>query len=308
MDLTVAELDNYGYTNFTGDGTTFLKMYTSSHPYFLDLYEVGDVITMTFNVYTVNYADITLEGVVLPDLTDQDKLDISVAQLEVDLELKADVVLPTTNDFGATISWATSDAAVITDAGVITRPAIGQPDGTATLTATITVGSLTAVTKDFAITVKALQPDLNGGTETLTNLTDNGTSYGDGTFTGDQGVEWTFVDLRHVDDGYRIGATDASGMFKESGDYLEASITGGIGDFSIDLRTGFTSTPATLRSVEIFVNGVSVGTYTLAAMDTVETFTITGINITGEFTLKIMATGTKQMVIDNITWTGYTGS
>jgi hypothetical protein len=158
MDLTVAELDNYGYTNFTGDGTTFLKMYTSSHPYFLDLYEVGDVITMTFNVYTVNYADITLEGVILPDLTDAQKMIISEAQLDVDLELKADVVLPTTNDYGATITWATSDAAVITDAGVIARPAIGQPDGTATLTATIVVGTETAVTKDFAITVKAEQP------------------------------------------------------------------------------------------------------------------------------------------------------
>jgi hypothetical protein len=160
MDLTIYSMDLFGYTTFTGDGTTLIKYYTSGHDYFRDLYEVGDVITMTFNVYNINYDDLTLEGVVLPDLTDADKMVISEAQLDISLTLTEDVVLPLINDFGATITWATSDAAVVTDAGVITRPVLGDPDVTATLTATIVVGTETAVTKDFLVTVKAEQPVL----------------------------------------------------------------------------------------------------------------------------------------------------
>jgi hypothetical protein len=309
MDLTVAELDNYGYTNFTGDGTTFLKMYTSSHPYFLDLYEVGDVITMTFNVYTVNYADITLEGVILPDLTDAQKMIISEAQLDVDLELKADVVLPTTNDYGATITWATSDAAVITDAGVIARPAIGQPDGTATLTATIVVGSETAVTKDFAITVKALQPELNGGTETFTNLGLSGTSYGEGSFVGDQSVDWAYTESRGD-----FTLTGQAIMLDKDGDgaSLSASITGGIGTLSIDFYDAYSG--AAQVTVVINEGLASEVTYTSVSIDfdngdatQVETFTVSDINITGEFTITIYSAG-SQMVIDNLTWTGYSGS
>ncbi len=62
------------------------------------------------------------------------------------------LTLPTAGANGSTITWATSDASVITNAGVITP---GTTAKTATLTATLTLGNVTD-TKEFDITVSAL--------------------------------------------------------------------------------------------------------------------------------------------------------
>jgi hypothetical protein len=59
--------------------------------------------------------------------------------------------LPLTGLDGATITWASSDPTVITAAGAVSQPAVG--DVNVTLTATITVGT-TSDTKTFPVTVK----------------------------------------------------------------------------------------------------------------------------------------------------------
>ena len=59
------------------------------------------------------------------------------------------LTLPITGSAGSTIAWSTSDAAVITDAGVIT---LADTEKTAVLTATITRGTESS-TKEFNITV-----------------------------------------------------------------------------------------------------------------------------------------------------------
>ena len=51
------------------------------------------------------------------------------------------------------ISWATSDASVVSAAGVVSRPAAGQSDAEVTLTATLTKGTETE-TKTFTVTIK----------------------------------------------------------------------------------------------------------------------------------------------------------
>ncbi len=55
---------------------------------------------------------------------------------------------------GSAITWTTSDPAVITANGVITRPALDQPAATATLTANLTKG-LETTTREIQITVPA---------------------------------------------------------------------------------------------------------------------------------------------------------
>jgi hypothetical protein len=55
----------------------------------------------------------------------------------------------------ATVSWATSDASIITTAGVVTRPSFAVGDQTVTLTATITIASQTT-TQIFYAFVQAL--------------------------------------------------------------------------------------------------------------------------------------------------------
>lgn len=57
---------------------------------------------------------------------------------------------------GVTITWVSSDPAVIGTDGTVTQPAIGQPDVTLSLTATITSGGVSE-TKSFTVTVKALR-------------------------------------------------------------------------------------------------------------------------------------------------------
>jgi hypothetical protein len=80
--------------------------------------------------------------------------DVAALSLGDTSAVVADLTLPTTGANSSTITWATGDASVVTAAGVITRPAAGEPDATATLTATLTRGSLTA-TKSFTVTVKS---------------------------------------------------------------------------------------------------------------------------------------------------------
>ncbi|RVX42031.1 glycosyl hydrolase family 43 [Nonomuraea polychroma] len=64
----------------------------------------------------------------------------------------ADLTLPAAAPGGSKVTWATSDASVVTATGKVTRPANGQPPATATLTATLARGALTD-TKTFEITV-----------------------------------------------------------------------------------------------------------------------------------------------------------
>ncbi|MGW7163981.1 family 43 glycosylhydrolase [Streptomyces sp. NPDC054884] len=65
----------------------------------------------------------------------------------------ADLTLPKTGPAGgSTITWSSDHTDVVTDAGKVTRPAAGQPDGHATLTATLKKGSVSA-TRTFDVTV-----------------------------------------------------------------------------------------------------------------------------------------------------------
>lgn len=66
--------------------------------------------------------------------------------------VSTNLYLPAEGDNGSRITWATSNANVVSDTGVITRPAAGSGDASATLTATITKGTVSAV-KTFKVTV-----------------------------------------------------------------------------------------------------------------------------------------------------------
>ena len=65
------------------------------------------------------------------------------------------LTLPTTGASGTTIAWTSSDAAVITNTGTVTRPATGAADVSVTLTATLSKTGASDATKTFTVTVKA---------------------------------------------------------------------------------------------------------------------------------------------------------
>lgn len=64
--------------------------------------------------------------------------------------------LPTTTGAGSTISWATSDAAVVAADGTVTRPSASAGDRTVQLTPTFALGGQTRVASPIAVTVRAL--------------------------------------------------------------------------------------------------------------------------------------------------------
>ncbi|GEM_PF-157744 len=91
-----------------------------------------------------------------------------------------DLNLPQKGEFTALISWQTSDSSVLTSAGQVTRPAIGEPDQPVTLTATISIGG-EQITRDFELTIKSLGAPLtvrahfsfdNHLVESMANYTD----------------------------------------------------------------------------------------------------------------------------------------
>ncbi|WP_281942554.1 immunoglobulin-like domain-containing protein, partial [Paenibacillus tyrfis] len=70
----------------------------------------------------------------------------------------ADLTLPSAGLHGSTVTWATSNAALVSAVGKVTRPAAGMPDGQVVLTATVRKGAAQQ-TKTFNMTVKALSSD-----------------------------------------------------------------------------------------------------------------------------------------------------
>lgn len=92
---------------------------------------------------------------VLPDEDDQAKADAAAAALELVHadDVRGHLTMPTSGLHGATVSWASSDDAVVTPAGVVTRPAPGAGDTTVTMTATVTVGAASA-TRAIELTVR----------------------------------------------------------------------------------------------------------------------------------------------------------
>ncbi|WP_430787772.1 family 43 glycosylhydrolase [Actinoplanes sp. G11-F43] len=72
--------------------------------------------------------------------------------------LTTDLKLPASGPYGSIVTWRSDDGDVISDAGRIFRPAAGEPDAHATLTATLNRGDRRD-TKTFEVTVKAALDD-----------------------------------------------------------------------------------------------------------------------------------------------------
>lgn len=92
----------------------------------------------------------------------------AVAQSDIDALAIPETVtgrltLPGKGESGSVITWKTSDSAVIALDGTVTRPEIGQPDKTVTLTATAVFAGGKAVEKPFTVTVKAKTERIKDG-------------------------------------------------------------------------------------------------------------------------------------------------
>lgn len=145
-------------------------------------------------------------------------------------------------------------------------------------------------------------------TETFESETTNiAASYGDGSFVGAEGLEWTYGHSRNEGE---YGITDKGIMLRRAYDsYIEVTITSNGGWFYFEYRKAFTG--ASPRELEVLVNGVRVGATTgVFGNSSGEDSTVykheVQITQTGVITIRIKNEGStttnRQVTIDNVKW------
>lgn len=120
-----------------------------------DAVDVSGAILGWYNGYqgaATNVSNFTA-GTAIPEATLAAYAETKLSVPTADQEVTADLTLPTTGLFGATVAWSSSNTAVISNAGVVTRPAAGAANETVTLSYTVTLGGTvrTTVTVDVIV-------------------------------------------------------------------------------------------------------------------------------------------------------------
>ena len=142
------------------------------------------------------------------------------------------------------------------------------------------------------------------GAEPFTNSAAT-SSYADGSFVGNGGVTWSYVQSRDANnDKNNSGISLPAIMLRNSSSdskITSSTISGGIGDFSVKLYKGFTG--GGNRQVELFINGVSKGSSEAFDDYDEHIFTISGINMIGDVIIELKNKTSKQVIVDDITWT-----
>ncbi|HPN83112.1 MAG TPA: hypothetical protein PLM00_06940, partial [Spirochaetota bacterium] len=170
QNVTLATSGSWGSTISWAQtiGTAIAVNGTVTRPSYTD----GDAtVTLTATIQKGAVSDTKVFSALivkkLPPTTDAEKVLTDKENLVIEYQAgdsatsvtKALTLATAGTNAGVTISWATTDTGVIATDGTVTRPAIGQPDASVTLTATITSGG-ESDTKTFELTVKALRPTI----------------------------------------------------------------------------------------------------------------------------------------------------
>jgi len=143
------------------------------------------------------------------------------------------------------------------------------------------------------------------GTEDFGNLTTGSSQYSERSWTGQDGSTWTATKSRTDEtiDGNAICMNDdTSNTYVQSG-----TISGGIGDITISTQRKYGGGSGNL---DVLINGASVGTVPYSA--SVQTTTISSINVTGDIVIRIdndiggnNGGGDDRVAVDDIIWTAY---
>jgi hypothetical protein len=152
-------------------------------------------------------------------------------------------------------------------------------------------------------TFGVVYPAVDGG-ESFANLNASGSSYETGSFVGDDGLTWNYENARLVSSTYNITGTSIG--FSTSGTRLTGTTgTGGVASITYSVRSYYTGGSASDRTLEVYVGDTLRESFTLPAMDTVYTRTVSNINLSRSVPIEFRSVGTRQLVIDDVQWTGY---
>ncbi|MFN2261469.1 MAG: T9SS type A sorting domain-containing protein [Psychroflexus sp.] len=144
------------------------------------------------------------------------------------------------------------------------------------------------------------------GLETFDNVDLTGTAYSDGSFTGQDGSTWTFLQSRgdigvtQENQAIMLGRNRTPDAEVESG-----TIANGIGTLSFDYLQAF----STSVELEVYVNGNLVTTVT--SDDEQDVALSTGdisVDVGGDVVIRFYNPNGGQVAIDNVEWTSFSGS
>jgi len=165
--------------------------------------------------------------------------------------------------------------------------------------------SVGATDKTVTLNGNVNDPSAGGGFETFANLDYDGNAYVDGTFLGQDGSTWTYVqargDLQITDESITLGRNRTPQSNVYSG-----LINGGIGVMNFDYMQAF----STNVNLNVLVNDVVVGNVTSdGEPDIIKNSGDIVVNVPGQVVIKFMNVNNSdgQVVIDNISWTAYDG-
>jgi hypothetical protein len=151
------------------------------------------------------------------------------------------------------------------------------------------------------IFVLAVATTYGQGLETFDNFPAEGSSYQDGTFQGQDGSTWTYVQCRGD---YEItGKAIMIGRNRTpQSNFYSGTINGGIGILNFDYSQAF----GTNVNLNVLVNDVVVGNVTSSGeQGAIKNSGDIVVNLAGDFTIKFINAnnGDGQVVVDNVAWT-----
>ncbi len=151
-----------------------------------------------------------------------------------------------------------------------------------------------------------ITPPVTGDTdiETFANFPETGSSYMDGSFTGQNGTTWTYDqcrgDIKISDETPCLGKGRSPEASITSG-----TISGGMATLSFQYKQAY----STDVNLDVYVNGSKVATVTSSnESDIIKDSGPISVNVIGDVVLKFVqqSSTSGQVAIDNASWTSYT--
>ena len=233
-NLEIVKIEHDSFFFDTGDADMLIEFdYRSYGQHLEDELEVEDTIEWAeFNVFDVFHGDLRLEGVVLPELTDEEieaYADNNITlpdETSTDLDLMDELEIEGVDyDRGPDVfdvAWSSDNTDYITHDGEVTQPAENEDDVVVQLTATVTDDNDFEYELTFDVTVLA---ESESFTENFDNFENGG--YNDGSFVGEQDIEWAYEEAMETGGNMQLGEPDGSlsSVFEVDGTLSEIRIT-----------------------------------------------------------------------------------
>jgi endonuclease I len=146
------------------------------------------------------------------------------------------------------------------------------------------------------------------GTESFDNLNAPGNTYVSGSFIGNGNIEWVYNGVRKVTNLDYAITSPSCGFGTSDARNVYANVQNGVGSLSYQVRSYYTGGTAAERTINVYVANNLVDEFTLPEMGIVYERTIEAIDNLGTTEIRFESVATRQIVLDEIVWTGYTTS